>query len=423
MEVLDEEAFLPEPPREPGRETPDRVTIAIPTYNRSHLLRISLESALAQDYPHVQVMVLDNASTDDTPAVMQSCTDARVTYCRSETNLGMLANWNRAIELNPNPYLVVLQDDDILLPAFVSESLGRLKKYPRAALSYALARYIHPDGSLGKRNSVVPDDPGLVDGTLYLDQIIRDRGWTIGNVSSILFRQSALAEVGFFDSPHSRHSIEYNLFFRLAARFDVVPVPKELVYERIHPEALSETAFRSGTGTGPLGLLAERMDALALLLRSERAADPAYREWLAERLQALNARQSSYAYALLPGLYFDWHERRQAALREIAALVPAGASFVLADEEQWATGGEVAGRRAIPFPAIEGVYWGPPADDASAIAELENQRRAGINTVIFGWPAFWWLEHYGGLSAWLGARGQRIFSSPRLVAFRLSALS
>jgi len=101
------------------------------------------------------------------------------------------------------------------------------------------------------------------------------------------------------------------------------------------------------------------MDALAFLLRSERAADPAYREWLAERLQTLNARQSSYAYALLPGLYFNWNERQQTAFREIAALIPAGESFIRVDEEQWASGGEVAGRRAIPFPATDGVYWGP----------------------------------------------------------------
>jgi hypothetical protein len=120
-------------------------------------------------------------------------------------------------------------------------------------------------------------------------------------------------------------------------------------------------------------------------------------------------------------LYFDWHERRQTALREIVALIPAGESFILVDEDQWATGGEVAGRRAIPFPVTGGVYWGPPADDESAIAGLEDKLKAGINIVIIGWPAFWWLEHYGSLNAWLCARGQRIFSSSRLVAFRLSA--
>ena len=83
---------MPEPQREPGSETPERVTIAIPTRNRSHLLRVSLESALAQDYPDVQVMVLDNASTDDTQMVVRSFADTRVTYCRSEANLGTLAN-------------------------------------------------------------------------------------------------------------------------------------------------------------------------------------------------------------------------------------------------------------------------------------------------------------------------------------------
>ncbi len=88
-----------------------KVTIAIPTYNRSELLKASLESALAQDYRDYQVLVLDNASNDDTEALVRSFADPRITYVRHETNVGMFRNWQLAVELNSSPYLSVLSDD------------------------------------------------------------------------------------------------------------------------------------------------------------------------------------------------------------------------------------------------------------------------------------------------------------------------
>src|SRR5687768_1900259 len=99
-----------------------KVTVAIPTYNRSQLLKISLKSVLAQDYPDLRVVVLDNASPDDTEAVVKSFADPRVAYIRNETNIGMVSNWNRAIEVNSSPYLSIFLDDDVMLPGFIRES-------------------------------------------------------------------------------------------------------------------------------------------------------------------------------------------------------------------------------------------------------------------------------------------------------------
>ena len=122
-----------------------KVTIAIPTYSRSRLLREALDSALSQDFPSFQVVVLDNASTDDTEAVVTSLGDPRVSYLRSETNHGVLRNWNRAIEVNSSPYLTILGDDDLLLPGFIRESSRMLDEHPRVALCFSPARYVDAD--------------------------------------------------------------------------------------------------------------------------------------------------------------------------------------------------------------------------------------------------------------------------------------
>jgi hypothetical protein len=341
-------------------------------------------------------------------------------YFRSESNIGMISNWNRCLGLNTSPYITILQDDDLLLPSFISESISRLRKYPRAAMSYALARYIDSEGNPGplQDTSGTPDDPEKVDGFEFLHQVVCPGGWTV-HCSAVLLVRDKLSADGIFDSQHARHIFDFNLYVRLAARFEIVPVQKELAYVRLHPQQDSQTGHRSAAGTGYLGYPAERIDALAYLLRSQRAQDISYREWLMERLLFLNAQQSSYAYSLLPDLYWGWQERVQIACREIARIVPAGENFILIDEEQWATGGEIGGRKAIPFIAKDGLYWGPPADDEEAITQLELFRQDGIKTIILGWPAFWWLEHYHKLNKYLYTECHQIQKNSRLIAFNL----
>ena len=61
----------------------------------------------------------------------------------------------------------------------------------------------------------------------------------------------------------------------------------------------------------------------------------------------------------------------------------------------------------LPFIERDGVYWGTPADDHEAIAELNRMHQKGINFIVFAWPAFWWLDHYKGFSEYLKSKETR----------------
>jgi SAM-dependent methyltransferase len=116
-----------------------------------------------------------------------------------------------------------------------------------------------------------------------------------------------------------------------------------------------------------------------------------------------------------------WLHQLEVARQEIARLIPPGSSFILVDDAQWGGAPLPDGRRAIPFLERDGQYWGPPADDAMAIRELERVRQAGASQIVFAWPCFWWLEHYAGLCQHLRRSYPCILENERLIVFQLTA--
>jgi hypothetical protein len=118
----------------------------------------------------------------------------------------------------------------------------------------------------------------------------------------------------------------------------------------------------------------------------------------------------------------SWAYRVERSAREIVAHVPRGASFILAGGDSWKTDPFLEGRRRIPFPGRDGEYWGNPADEASAVEELEALRRSGADFMVLAWPAFWWFDYYPGLGRYLRGQFPCVLENDRLVAFDLRAV-
>ena len=110
-------------------------------------------------------------------------------------------------------------------------------------------------------------------------------------------------------------------------------------------------------------------------------------------------------------------QRLQKCRDEIVRLIPTRTPFILVDEEQLR--GALPHRHAIPFLEKDGEYWGPPADDATAIREMERLRRAGARFIAFTWPSFWWLEHYAGFSRHLRENFAPVLKNRILITYHL----
>jgi hypothetical protein len=116
--------------------------------------------------------------------------------------------------------------------------------------------------------------------------------------------------------------------------------------------------------------------------------------------------------------YEAWLRQLHAAQAEIDTALPPDSPFILADLDEIRA--EIpAGRRAVPFPERDGVYWGLPADDAAALAELDRLRTAGYPFFVMAWPTFWWSDHYQRFHQHLLATYRQVLSSDRLKIFDL----
>jgi glycosyltransferase involved in cell wall biosynthesis len=115
---------------------PPLLSIGVPTYNGERYLAEALESALRQDYPNIEVLVSDTASTDSTPEICRRFeSDSRVRYERSPETTSPSANFHRVLEMAQGTYFTWLAHDDLLSnPAYASTLVEALEANPDAVL-------------------------------------------------------------------------------------------------------------------------------------------------------------------------------------------------------------------------------------------------------------------------------------------------
>ncbi len=126
------------------------VTAVIPTFRRPRLLKGAIESVLAQTFVDFEINVYDDASGDDTAAVVQSISsrDPRVHYFSHSKRLGMMANFCYGVAHVKNPYFHIMSDDDLLLPDFFRTGIAELQRHPEAMLFVGRLILAQTEGSV-----------------------------------------------------------------------------------------------------------------------------------------------------------------------------------------------------------------------------------------------------------------------------------
>ncbi len=200
----------PEAPVTAGQAPDPRLSVVIPTYNRARYLAAAVESALAQECPELEILVVDDGSTDDTPAVMARFTDPRVRYL-PQGKSGAPGTRNTGAAQARAEWLLWLDSDDTLLPGWVARLLRELTWGEAADVYYG--------------NLVVTNEHGKPLRTLRYDDYAGKNAALLarlvyGNplpLPGTLMRRSLLLAAGGFDPAFPR-AHDYELWTRLAPR-------------------------------------------------------------------------------------------------------------------------------------------------------------------------------------------------------------
>ena len=116
-------------------------SVLIPTRNRAQMLKKAVESVLAQDFADLEIIINDNASADATGEIVAGFSDPRIKYAKSSRFLLTHENWNACYDRAAGEYLLVLGDDDILLPGALAQTAAVIKERHAQLLSFGAVTY------------------------------------------------------------------------------------------------------------------------------------------------------------------------------------------------------------------------------------------------------------------------------------------
>ncbi len=112
---------------------PPKISVLVPVYNAAPFIGATIESVLAQSFTDFELLILDDASADNSAEIIAQYKDTRIKFFKNKTNLGISASRNRLVDLAQGEYIAVLDNDDICLPDRLKVQAEFLDSHPEIA--------------------------------------------------------------------------------------------------------------------------------------------------------------------------------------------------------------------------------------------------------------------------------------------------
>jgi hypothetical protein len=219
-----------------------RVTIGLPVYNGARYLAETLDSWLEQDYPDFEMIVSDNASTDETPAILANYQrrDSRIRVIRRESTVAAAENFNGLLHEASTPYFAWSAYDDMRELSFLGKLTAVLEQNPDVALAYSQSQLLKKGEEPEKRRTYYAHDPPGTEATPLrraIGLLRRARSW--GLIYGLM-RLSVLKQTHLCHSPMGLVS-DVGLMLELSTLGRFHCVPEVLLRLRIHEESMAAT--------------------------------------------------------------------------------------------------------------------------------------------------------------------------------------
>jgi len=215
------------------------VSICIPTYRGAAHIAETIESALAQTFTDYELVIIDDASPDETGQVVARYRDARLRYVRSEHNAGVEENWNRCLRFARGRYFKLLPHDDLIAPDCLARQVAVLEADHEARLALVFcARRIIDSRSRAILTRRYPAGGGVIPARTAVRRCIRSGANLLGEPGGVLFRTALARRVGAFDAS-LRIVTDLDYWVRLLLHGDAYYLPDTLASFRVSQGAWS----------------------------------------------------------------------------------------------------------------------------------------------------------------------------------------
>jgi glycosyltransferase involved in cell wall biosynthesis len=373
------------------------VSIIIDNYNYGRFLKESIDSALYQTYSKIEVIVVDDGSTDNSRDIIAQYGNRIISVLKE--NGGQASAFNTGFAASSGEIVIFLDADDILDSTFV-----------------ATAQKLFVSDDIVKVHSPVWE----------VDEFCRKTGRIIpetelpeGNCRQLLikFGPDAYINAPIHGNAFARNFLE-KIFpipeeFRISA--DIYPVTLASIFGTIKTISEPYSFYRIHGKNNFASQVAATKNKINLSFYDLRCFY--LNKYLRETGDDINPEVWKKNH-----LWYKWMHLLDLAANDVMHLIPTKETFIFVDEDQladkWGGAGFVENRQAMPFLEKDGEYWGPPPDDETAIREFERLRQSGANFIVFAWTAFWWLEHYQEFYKYLRTNYRCVLDNERLVVFK-----
>lgn len=200
------------------------VSVIIPCYNQGHYLKESIGSVLAQTYQPIEIVVVDDGSTDNTYEIAKTYPSVKYVY---QENGGLSAARNTGIDNSMGDFLVFLDSDDWLLPEAIAVNIEHLQENPEAVFVSGSHKKISADG-------VIPEIRTQISLKPY-HQLLHQN--YIGMIAAVMFRRAIFNQYRYDTSLHSCE--DYDLYLKIARDNVVINHTQDIALYRIHSNSIS----------------------------------------------------------------------------------------------------------------------------------------------------------------------------------------
>jgi GT2 family glycosyltransferase len=278
------------------------VSVLLAAHDDAAFLGEAVDSVLRQTLRDLELIVVDDASTDETPALLEAISDERLRVVRNEKQSGLAASLNRALGLAGGQFVARLDADDVALPERLERQVERLRADPRCAVVGTAIVDLDQDGRSGVNHALPVGATQLRWHALFSSPFFHP---------TVLVDREVLDAHGLRYDPGYLESEDYDLWTRLFAFADGANLKAPLVLKRVHAGQASlrrsdlQESFRRKVALREIAVVAPEVDAEAAWRVGARKAGGSRRAFVA-LLRAFERRYGS-----------EWSVR-QAALKALA---------------------------------------------------------------------------------------------------------